>query len=172
MIFQDPYSTLNPARTIDATLREAIAAGPDSEMLVDGLLDRVGLPAFMRNASQRRSRAVSASASRSLARSRCTRDLLVCDEATSALDVSVQAAVLDLLVELRTELHLAMLFITHDLGVVATIADRVLVLFQGEVESGHVDVVLDAPSHPYTRRLVESVPRDEPGWLAGAEISG
>ena len=87
-------------------------------------------------------------------------DLLVCDEVTSALDVSVQAAVLDLLAGLRRELGLALLFITHDLGVVAAIADRVLVLEHGQVrEQGPVRDVLDRPSDDYTRRLLEAAPR-------------
>ena len=87
-------------------------------------------------------------------------DLVVCDEITSALDVSVQAAVLELLAELRVELALSLLFITHDLGVVASVADRVLVLERGVVrEEGHVSQVLAHPEHDYTRRLVEAAPR-------------
>ena len=87
-------------------------------------------------------------------------DLVVCDEITSALDVSVQAAVLELLAELRAELRLALLFITHDLGVVASIADRVLVLEGGIVcEDGPVPALLQHPEHEYTRRLVEAAPR-------------
>jgi peptide/nickel transport system ATP-binding protein len=85
--------------------------------------------------------------------------LLVCDEITSALDVSVQAAVLTLLGDLRSELGLSVLFITHDLGVVAAIADRVLVLEHGLIcEEGPVARVLGAPQHPYTRRLLASAP--------------
>jgi peptide/nickel transport system ATP-binding protein len=84
---------------------------------------------------------------------------MICDEITSALDVSVQAAVLRLLDELRDELGLSLLFITHDLGVVASVADRVLVLEQGHIcEEGTVASVLGAPVHPYTRRLLESAP--------------
>ncbi len=86
-------------------------------------------------------------------------DLMICDEITSALDVSVQAAVLKLLDELRDELGLSMLFITHDLGVVASIADRVLVLETGRIcEEGSVATVLRSPEHEYTRRLLESAP--------------
>ena len=87
-------------------------------------------------------------------------DLLVCDEVTSALDVSVQAAVLELLAELRVELGLALLFISHDLGVVASVADRVLVLERGAVrERGAVAGVLASPAEEYTRRLLEAAPR-------------
>src|SRR5207253_6671950 len=86
-------------------------------------------------------------------------DLIVCDEVTSALDVSVQAAVLELLAELRAELGLALLLITHDLGVVASVADRVLVLEHGEVcEQGNVLPLLSHPQHEYTRRLVAAAP--------------
>jgi peptide/nickel transport system ATP-binding protein len=86
-------------------------------------------------------------------------DLVVCDEVTSALDVSVQAAVLELLAELRRDLGLALLFITHDLGVVASVADQVLVLQDGAIcEAGAVDSLLRAPGQPYTRTLVSAAP--------------
>jgi peptide/nickel transport system ATP-binding protein len=87
-------------------------------------------------------------------------DLLICDEVTSALDVSVQAAVLELLASLRSELRLAMLFISHDLGVVASVADRVIVLERGLIcEQGRVDVLLRHPTHDYTQRLIAAAPR-------------
>jgi peptide/nickel transport system ATP-binding protein len=86
-------------------------------------------------------------------------DLMICDEITSALDVSVQAAVLSLLAELREALRLSMLLITHDLGVVATIADQVLVLERGViVESGDTPTLLTNPRHPYTRSLLAAAP--------------
>jgi peptide/nickel transport system ATP-binding protein len=86
-------------------------------------------------------------------------DLLICDEVTSALDVSVQAAVLELLSELRRELHLSMLFITHNLGVVACIGDTVLVMEQGSLrETGPVAEVLSHPRDDYTRRLLNAAP--------------
>jgi peptide/nickel transport system ATP-binding protein len=85
---------------------------------------------------------------------------VVCDEVTSALDVSVQAAVLELLAELRSELGLALLFISHDLGVVASVADRVLVLDRGQVcEEGATLAVLSAPQAAYTRALIAAAPR-------------
>ena len=91
-----------------------------------------------------------------------TPDLLICDEITSSLDVSVQGAVLGLLGDLRTTLGLAMLFITHDLGVVASVADRVLVLNRGEIcEEGPVRAVLDHPTDSYTRALIAAAPRLE-----------
>jgi len=86
-------------------------------------------------------------------------DLVICDEITSALDVSVQAALLELLGELRERLGLALLLITHDLGVVASVADRVLVLGRGVVcEQGAVLPLLSRPAHDYTRRLVAAAP--------------
>ena len=85
--------------------------------------------------------------------------MIVCDEVTSALDVSVQAAVLDLLKDLQRELDVALLFITHDLGVIANIADRVLVLDNGSVtESGSVDDILRRAQSPYTQRLLQAAP--------------
>ena len=85
---------------------------------------------------------------------------VICDEVTSALDASVQASVLTLLHELRDELDLALLFITHDLGVVASLADSIIVLDQGEiVEAGTVGGVISTPAHDYTRRLLKAAPR-------------
>ena len=86
--------------------------------------------------------------------------LIICDEVTSALDVSVQAAIVELLLGLRDEFGVALLFISHDLGLVASIADRVLVLHQGTVcEEGTAERVLTTPTHPYTRQLIEAAPR-------------
>src|SRR5882672_7374762 len=86
-------------------------------------------------------------------------DLLICDEVTSALDVSVQAAVLELLQELQRELGLSMLFITHNLGVVACVADSALVMDHGSLcETGAVSRVLEHPTHEYTRRLLDAAP--------------
>jgi peptide/nickel transport system ATP-binding protein len=168
MIFQDPYSSLNPVRTVGATLREALAVGPRPRPSVTDLLARVGLPPeyagrkpVALSGGERQRVAVA----RSLALSP---RLIVCDEPVSALDVSVQAQILNLFATLREELGLGYLFITHDLAVVRQVVERVYVLYRGEiVESGPVDRVLDAPSHPYTARLVASVPRTEAGWLAG-----
>jgi oligopeptide/dipeptide ABC transporter ATP-binding protein len=168
MIFQDPYSSLNPVRTVGATLREALAVGPDPGTRVQDLLELVGLPAAYEG---RKPVALSGGERQRVAVARALAlrpRLLVCDEPVSALDVSVQAQILNLFTQLRSELGLGYLFITHDLAVVRQVVERVYVLFRGEiVESGPVDRVLDAPQHPYTARLVESVPRTDPGWLAG-----
>ena len=168
MIFQDPYSSLNPVRTVGATLREALALGPDPGTTVGDLLAVVGLPAEY---AVRKPVALSGGERQrvALARSLALRPrVIVCDEPVSALDVSVQAQILNLFTALREELGLGYLFITHDLAVVRQVVERVYVLYRGEVvESGPVDKVLDTPSHPYTARLVASVPRTDPGWLAG-----
>jgi peptide/nickel transport system ATP-binding protein len=168
MIFQDPYSSLNPVRTVGATLREALAIGPDPMTSVSDLLALVGLPAEY---AARKPVALSGGERQrvALARSLALRPrVIVCDEPVSALDVSVQAQILNLFTALREELSLGYVFITHDLAVVRQVVERVYVLYRGEiVESGPVDKVLDAPSHPYTARLVQSVPRTDPGWLAG-----
>ncbi len=93
----------------------------------------------------------------------CSPELLIADEPTTALDVTVQAQVLRLLRDLRDELAMSVIFITHDLGVVAQIADDVIVMNQGEiVERGSVRDVLRRPQHPYTRKLLDAVPRFEP----------
>jgi peptide/nickel transport system ATP-binding protein len=166
MIFQDPYSSLNPARSVGATLREAVRVGPDPGAGVGDLLTRVGLPAHY---ATRKPVALSGGERQRVAIARALAlrpQLLICDEPVSALDVSVQAQILNLFASLRSDLGLAYLFITHDLAVVRQVVDRVYVLYRGQiVESGPVDRVLDAPSHPYTARLVASVPRTEPGWL-------
>ena len=142
---------------------EALPGFPDrAEADVSELLERVRLPAARATrfpgelSGGERPRVA-------IARALVARpDLVVCDEITSALDVSVQAAVLDLLAELRAELGLSLLFISHDLGVVASVADRVLVLDQGRVcEEGPVSSVVADPQNPYTRELLASAPRVE-----------
>ncbi|HEU5211286.1 MAG TPA: ABC transporter ATP-binding protein [Gaiellaceae bacterium] len=166
MVFQDPYSSLNPVMTVGATLREALSVGPDSRTTEADLLARVGLPTHY---AARKPVALSGGERQRVAVARALAlqpRLLVCDEPVSALDVSVQAQILNLFAALRAELGLAYLFITHDLAVVRQVAERVYVLYDGEVvESGPVERVLDAPSHPYTARLVASVPRTDPDWL-------
>ena len=178
MVFQDPYSTLNPVRTVGATLAEALTAADDQvrdvRKAVADLLERVGLPAKY---AERKPVALSGGERQrvAVARALAVRPrLIVCDEPVSALDVSVQAQILNLLTEVRRELGVSYLFITHDLAVVRQVAERVYVLRQGEVvEQGSTGDVLDNPQHWYTRMLVDSIPSSDEAWLAqAAETSG
>jgi peptide/nickel transport system ATP-binding protein len=163
IVFQDPYSSLNPRHTIGSALGEALAVNGFERSRIAGrtsqLLDLVGLPKAY---TGRYPRALSGGERQRVAIARALAvdpRLLVCDEPVSALDVSVQAQILSLLRDMRQELGLSYLFITHDLAVVRQIVDRVYVLYRANlVETGPVDQVLDAPQHDYTRRLVNSIP--------------
>ncbi len=165
LVFQNPNDSLNPRHRVgEAIARPARVlrdlSAREAAVEVSALLERVRLPARLATrfpgelSGGERQRVA-------IARALAARpDLLVCDEITSALDVSVQAAVLELLGELRDELGLALLFISHDLGVVASVADEVLVLEEGRVcEAGRAAELLAAPQHEYTRRLLEAAPR-------------
>jgi peptide/nickel transport system ATP-binding protein len=173
IVFQDPYSSLNPVRPIGSALREALAVGAPRSRRVDAqvreLLARVGLPA---DYAARKPVALSGGERQrvAIARALAVRPkLLVCDEPVSALDVSVQAQILNLFGRLREEEGLALLFITHDLAVARQVVDRAYVLYRGEVvEHGPVDQILDRPAHAYTQRLVDSIPRSGGGWIVGS----
>jgi peptide/nickel transport system ATP-binding protein len=165
IVFQNPYDSLNPRhRVSDAVARPARVLRELSQEQamreVAALLERVRLPARV---ARRFPGELSGGERQRVAIARALAahpDLLVCDELTSALDVSVQAAVLELLAELRADLGLSLLFISHDLGVVASVADRVLVLDRGVIcEQGPVEQLLRSPEHPYTRQLIEAAPR-------------
>jgi peptide/nickel transport system ATP-binding protein len=163
-VFQDPYSTLNPMHNVGYTLGEALAhrARPvdDREFEVALLLERVGLDIGL---AGRRPAALSGGQRQRVAIARALAmepSVLVCDEPVAALDVSVQAQILGLLRAVHREQGTSLLFITHDLGVVRQVTDRIMVLFRGQVvEEGETDSVLDAPQHEYTQRLVASMPR-------------
>ncbi|MEV0273882.1 ATP-binding cassette domain-containing protein [Hamadaea sp. NPDC050747] len=163
MVFQDPRSSLNPRMTVAAVIEEVWRTHPvtapegDRTAALHGLLDDVGLDAGV--ARQRPGELSGGQCQRvSIARALAAKPrLLVCDEAVSALDVSVQAQVLRLLVDLREKHHLSMLFISHDLGVVHQIADRIAVMRRGElVEEGPAADVLGAPRHEYTQSLLDA----------------
>jgi ABC-type dipeptide/oligopeptide/nickel transport system ATPase subunit len=163
MVFQDPRSSLNPRMSVAAIVTEAWRTHPGSAPTGDRtealhrLLGDVGLDPSV--ARHRPSQLSGGQCQRvSIARALAVRPrLLVCDEAVSALDVSVQAQILRLLVDLRSRHRLAMLFISHDLGVVHQIADRIAVMRQGVlVEEGPAGEVLGAPKHEYTRTLLDA----------------
>ncbi|MGV1047256.1 MAG: ABC transporter ATP-binding protein [Solirubrobacterales bacterium] len=164
MIFQNPYDALNPRQTIASTISRPARvlrrlSRRDASAEVDRLLELVRMPKRLRD---RYPSELSGGECQRVGIARALAagpDLLICDEITSALDVSSQAAALALLDELRDDLGLSLLFITHDLGVVATIADTVLVLNAGIVcESGPTDEVLSNPRDDYTKRLLDSAP--------------
>jgi len=167
MIFQDPMTSLNPVLTIGQQLTEGMRlhleySEQEARDRAVELLDMVGIP----SAKQRlddyphqfsggmRQRVVIAMGLS------CDPAILIADEATTALDVTTQAQIIELVDELQEQIGMAVIWITHDLGVVAGIADRVLVMYAGRiVESGLVDDLYETPHHPYTRGLLDSLPR-------------
>jgi peptide/nickel transport system ATP-binding protein len=168
-VFQDPFASLNPRRRVhDVVALPLTAQGSFSraEMnkLVDGMLERVGLaiemggrlPAQLSGGQRQRV---------AIARALVLRPrIVICDEPTSALDVSVQAQILNLLAELRRELHLTYLFISHNLAVVEHVASEVAVMYLGRiVEQNATRELFHAPRHPYTKALLASVLTPEPG---------
>lgn len=164
MVFQNPYESLNPRQTIASEIaRPAIVLGnmspADAEKEVAGLLEKVRLPS--RVAAKLPTELSGGERQRvAIARALAAKpEVLICDEVTSALDVSVQASVIHLLNELRNDLGLAILFITHNLGVVAMIADRLLVLEKGDIcESGYVEEVFANPQSSRTLSMLEAAP--------------
>ncbi|MCF3936617.1 ABC transporter ATP-binding protein [Acuticoccus sp. M5D2P5] len=164
MVFQDPMSSLNPRLRVGELIGEAPRVHkvrPRREIAdyVGDLLDRVGLDPAMRKryphqfSGGQRARIGIA---RALA---VEPDFIVCDESVAALDVSIQAQILNLFMKLRADLDLTYLFISHDLGVVEHISDRIAVMYLGRlVELGRSEDVLSAPNHPYTQALVAEIP--------------
>lgn len=167
MIFQEPMTSLNPVLTIGYQIGESLTThlglkGDALKTKIASLLDMVGIPTSRVNSypdelsgGQRQRVMIAMSIA-------CEPQLLIADEPTTALDVTVQAQILKLLDELKTRMNMGMLFITHDFGVVADIADKVVVMFRGEiVEFGAKDEVLGNPQHPYTKALLACVPDAE-----------
>jgi len=166
MIFQDPGGAMNPRQRVwrivsEPLLVQGVVKKPrELRARAEALLDRCGMPA---DAAARRPHEFSGGQRQRIMIARALAlepDLVVCDEPTSALDVSVQAQILNLLRDLQDEHGLAYLFISHDMGVIRHMCDRVAVMKAGEiVEQGLADQVIGAPEHPYTRSLLESVPK-------------
>lgn len=167
-IFQDPYSSLNPTKTIRSIVSQPLRihnVGDPSEWdaKVDEMLDIVGLPS--RSANNYPSQMSGGQRQRvAIARALIMRpEIVICDEPTSALDVSVQSQILNLLQDLKDELGLTYLLISHNLAVVEHLADRVAVMYLGRiVEEGPADKVFANPRHPYTKALLESVLTPDP----------
>ncbi len=166
MIFQEPLTALNPVFTIGSQIVSAILAHEkvsrhEARSRAIALLQRVGIPApekrldaypFQLSGGMRQ-RALIAMAIA------CSPDLLIADEPTTALDVTIQAQILDLLQELRRDMGISILFITHDLAVISELCDSVAVFYSGEVqEKGPVRQVFSQPRHPYTRGLLSCIP--------------
>lgn len=167
MIFQEPMTSLSPIHTIGDQIMEAILLHRDlnkkeARKLTLDMLEKVGIP----NPYQRineyphqlsgglRQRAMIAMALS------CNPSLLIADEPTTALDVTVQAQILELMKDLQSKFGMAIMYITHNLGVIAEISDEVLVMYLGKVvEHGNVDDIFYNPSHPYTVRLLKSIPK-------------
>lgn len=166
-IFQDPMTSLNPIKTIGAQITEVITkhqgvSAKEAKALAIDYMDKVGIPDSHKRfddypfqySGGMRQRIVIAIA---LA---CRPDVLICDEPTTALDVTIQAQIIDLLKSLQKEYNFTTIFITHDLGVVASIADKVAVMYAGEiVEFATVEEIFYDPRHPYTWSLLSSLPQ-------------
>jgi len=166
MVFQDASSSLNPVYTVGTQIEEALAlhrglSGREATERAAELLEAVSIPDARRrladyphqfSGGQRQRVAVAMALA-------CEPDLLICDEPTTALDVTIQAGILDVLGEIQAERELAIVFVTHDMGVIANVADRVTVMYAGElVEKAPVEELFEHPAHPYTRALLDAIP--------------
>lgn len=167
IVFQDPMTSLNPLKTVEKQIREAVELhqglhGADARDKVIEILQDVGIPEAEKRAKcyphefsgGMRQRVVIAMAVA------CNPKILICDEPTTALDVTIQAQILKMLKELQAKYQLTIIYITHDLGVVANVADRVAVMYAGDiVEIGTCEEVFYTPQHPYTWALLSSLPQ-------------
>lgn len=167
MIFQEPMTSLNPVYTCgfqidEAVMRHQHLKADEARTKTIDMLRLVGIPAPEQRANEyphqlsggMRQRVMIAMALS------CTPHVLIADEPTTALDVTIQAQILELLGDLQTRFNMAVLLITHDLGVIAEVADHVAIMYAGQiVESGPVDAIFHNPKHPYTQGLLASIPR-------------
>ncbi len=167
MVMQDPMTSLNPLKKIGRQIEESIELnqgikGPEAKKLALEMLKKVGIPDPERRYQQyphefsggMRQRVVIAIAAA------CRPQILICDEPTTALDVTIQAQILNLIRDLQKELNMTVIYITHDLGVVANVADRVAVMYAGQiVEYGKVDEIFYDAWHPYTWALLSALPQ-------------
>ncbi|MCD6286827.1 MAG: ABC transporter ATP-binding protein, partial [Anaerolineae bacterium] len=169
IVFQEPMTSLSPVHTMGNQIAEAIllhqeVAKEEAREKTVGMLDRVGMPRpaqtvdsypFELSGGMRQRGMIAMALS-------CNPSLLIADEPTTALDVTTEAQILDLMRELQDDMGMAIMYITHDLGVVAEIAKEVVVMYLGEVvERADVDTIFYNPLHPYTRALLKSIPRIE-----------
>ncbi|MGA9400792.1 ABC transporter ATP-binding protein [Haladaptatus sp.] len=180
MVFQDPLNSLNPVYTVGNQIREALQlhrgiSGSTAKEKAIELLEDVGIPDATRRVDEfphqfsggMRQRAVIAMG---LA---CDPDLLICDEPTTALDVTIQAQIIEYLEEIQARRGLSIIFITHDMGVIAEVADRVAVMYAGKIaESAPVSELFANASHPYTEGLLASIPGNNVGRDRLATIEG
>ncbi len=178
MIFQDPFASLNPRMRVEDIIGEApvlhgVVKAANRSAYVKDVMERVGLdPDYARryphqfSGGQRQRIGIA----RALA---VNPEFLVCDEAIAALDVSIQAQVINLFMDLREDLDLTYLFISHDLSVVEHISDRVMIMYLGRiVETAPTDELFDSPNHPYTQALLNEVPRLESRSIDYQPVSG
>jgi oligopeptide/dipeptide ABC transporter ATP-binding protein len=178
MVFQDPLASLNPRRTVldligEAPMVHRLCSRGTQHDYVHEVMVRVGLDPALDNryahqlsGGQRQRVGIA----RALA---VNPAVLICDESVAALDVSIQAQIINLLLDLKESLGLTLLFISHDLGLVEHISDRVLIMYLGRiVESGSVRDIFRAPQHPYTQALLDSAPRLDGQAVTFAPISG
>ncbi|MFB6133821.1 MAG: ABC transporter ATP-binding protein [Halanaeroarchaeum sp.] len=166
MIFQDPQQSLNPVYTVGNQIKEALKVnrgitGEEATNRAVDLLEAVGIPDAKRQLNEYPHEYSGGMRQRAMIAMMLASDpeFLICDEPTTALDVTIQAQILDLLQDLQDERGLSILFITHDMGVIAEIADRVNVLYAGElVEQAPVEALFESPKHPYTQALIDTIP--------------
>ncbi len=172
MVFQDPYASLNPRRTVGDSIAEAgdinnaFKDRADRARQVGDSLSAVGLDSTI---ATRYPHELSGGQRQRIGIARAilpVPSIVIADEPVSALDVSVQAQVLNLLMDLRERLGLSMIFISHDIGVIGYVSHRVAVMYMGRiVEVAETNAILESPTHPYTRALMQAVPRPDPTLL-------